>query len=102
MRISDWSSDVCSSDLPELRIPEGRDMQAIGSNVYRVLDKLKRTPGTQDDGTVDSTALLAWLVDVRERLRLVGRSNVGDSQLGPLLGRKIGRASGRERVCQYV
>src|SRR3546814_8014827 len=40
-------------DPPELRIPEGRDMPAIGSNVYRVLDKLKRTPGTQDDGPVD-------------------------------------------------
>src|SRR3546814_16517937 len=62
-------------------------MQAIRSNVYRGHDKRKRTPGTQDDGTVDSTALLAWLVDVRERLRLVGRSNVGDSQIGQLLGR---------------
>ena len=75
------------ADPPELRIPEGRDKQAIGSNVYRVLDKIERTPGTQDDGTVDSSALLAWLVDVRERLRLVGRADVGDSQIGQLLGR---------------
>ena len=82
-----YRRDDGGEDPPELRIPKERDMQAIGSNVYRVLDKIKRTPGTQDDGTVDSSALLAWLVDVRERLRLVGRANVGDSQIGQLLGR---------------
>lgn len=82
-----YRRDDGGEDPPELRIPQDRDMQAIGSNVYRVLDKLKRTPGTQGDGTVDSTALLAWLVEVRERFRLVGRTNVGDSQIGQLLGR---------------
>src|SRR3546814_9933347 len=44
-----YRRDDSGEDPPELRIPEGRDMQAIGSNVYRVLDKPKRTPGTQDE-----------------------------------------------------
>jgi hypothetical protein len=74
-------------DPPELQIPEQGDRQAIGENVYRALDKLKRTPGTREDGSIDGTALLGWLIDVRERFRRVGRANVGDSQIGQLLGK---------------
>lgn len=81
-----YRRDDGDEDPPELRLPEGGE-QTIGGNVYRVLDKLKRTPGTREDGSVDSSALLAWLVETRERLRLVGRANVGDSQIGQLLGR---------------
>src|SRR3546814_17403956 len=36
-----YRRDDSGEDPPELRIPEGRDMQEIGSNVYPVLDKLK-------------------------------------------------------------
>lgn len=82
-----YRRDDGSEDPPELQIPEKVNRQAIGENVYRVLDKLKRTPGTQEDGSIDGSALLGWLVDVRERLRTVGRSNAGDSQIGQLLGR---------------
>lgn len=63
-------------------------------NVFRALRELKRTPGTKDDGTVDPTRLLAWLVDVRERLKAVGRLDVGDSQIGELLGRSKPGADG--------
>src|SRR3546814_10468486 len=34
MRISDWSSDVCSSDLPEPEVP---------SNVVSIMDALKKS-----------------------------------------------------------
>ena len=59
----------------------------VFENVYRALHELKRTPGSDDDGNVDATKLIAWLVDVRERLKAVGRLGVGDSQIGELLGR---------------
>lgn len=89
-----YMRDDRGEDPPELQIPEGRDKKAIGENVYRALDKLKRTPGTKEDGSIDSTALLTWLVDARERFKRVGRTDVGDSQIGQLLGRTPAGADG--------
>src|SRR3546814_3941585 len=67
MRISDWSSDVCSSDLSNF---------------------LYRSSG--------------WIRLARSTLRL-GRCQVcGPDRGGEPVGGKIGRASCRERVCQYV
>src|SRR3546814_1207200 len=86
MRISDWSSDVCSSDLSE------RPRVLIGSH---------------------HGAAVVVHADVIERL--ADEFEIGVRPLRPrfaeyldhLLGiraeqRAIGRASWRERVCQYV
>src|SRR3546814_3455759 len=69
MRISDWSSDVCSSDL------------------------LQRAFGTDAGGG-----------DQRRGAVLGGQRGVraGGQQLGDDGRAEIGRASCRERVCQYV
>src|SRR3546814_5301045 len=75
MRISDWSSDVCSSDLLKIRlhlvIPTVEN--AIAGNAFRPGDVLRSRKGL----TVENTNT--------------------DAE-----GRQIGRASCRERVCQYV
>src|SRR3546814_12687071 len=86
MRISDWSSDVCSSDLfPN----EGRK------------------PGVKED--IDRVAAL-WR-QCRSRYGadgpfLFGRFTIADAVFAPVVTRfrtyEIGRASCRERVCQYV
>src|SRR3546814_2352044 len=68
MRISDWSSDVCSSDL-----------FAIGAIATLVLDVTK---------TVGFFALTGLDFNL--------------TAVAALLTLKIGRASCRERVCQYV
>src|SRR3546814_1461956 len=61
MRISDWSSDVCSSDLvePEAAIDRG-DLRFDGAFV----GKEKTGLATLDDGGSNRRA-----VDIRERLR---------------------------------
>src|SRR3546814_1404242 len=69
MRISDWSSDVCSSDL---LYRTAADRAALAATVHPLL-RVRGVPGTHDP----------------ER----GLA---------LLDRQIGRASCRERVCQYV
>src|SRR3546814_4047326 len=71
MRISDWSSDVCSSDL----IGEGLDI------ALRV-----RFPPLEN-----SDLVMRVLRESPQRL-----------VASPALLNKIGRASCRERVCQYV
>src|SRR3546814_3707772 len=72
MRISDWSSDVCSSDLRSQ------------AQRRRLDDRLAQRP-----------ALF---------LQLVGELDDQDAVLGDQTDQRdqIGRASCRERVCQYV
>src|SRR3546814_1104266 len=84
MRISDWSSDVCSSDLladlgcPFARTTDGKiDQRFFGAHTYR------RTCYAGD-----------WTG--RAIVRALGRRV---SELGVP---EIGRASCRARVCQYV
>src|SRR3546814_7922362 len=64
MRISDWSSDVCSSDLDRIR--------------------------DQQRSRIDHHVVIA----------IAHPEQLNATDLGP--GAEIGRASCRERVCQYV
>src|SRR3546814_4740838 len=110
MRISDWSSDVCSSDLLDAlaQVEAGLDFADEGD------------VGESDESCANDAiaALEAELVQVLaapsgERLRdgvrlaVTGPPNAGKSSLGNKLTERdvaieIGRASCRERVCQYV
>src|SRR3546814_18267044 len=85
MRISDWSSDVCSSDLVEA--------YAAG-RVEAVITFASEGPALEASGArriFDSRQLPGEIVDVL----VVDRQRVNPEQ-------QIGRASCRERVCQYV
>src|SRR3546814_1910236 len=79
MRISDWSSDVCSSDLAVALHPGDRLRDRRAALVQALGD-----PGAQRDDV-----LLDQLVD-GSQVHLGG------------VDQEIGRASCRERVCQYV
>src|SRR3546814_14083044 len=90
MRISDWSSDVCSSDLRLL--PEAHRL--------RLEPRAERRSGDVPGG--DRRSLEA---DQLQLPVFPGRS-AGDPALAHRGGgdrrREIGRATCRERVCQYV
>src|SRR3546814_4296261 len=88
MRISDWSSDVCSSDL--------REHQRQGDVVlFRLLDQRVGKPGA-DIGFAAATRRLD-LVEAKPR------HGAAEERRG-LAHRfaESGRASCRERGCQYV
>src|SRR3546814_5076372 len=80
MRISDWSSDVCSSDLPEQKAWIQERIEGIRNQTH-FTDKGKR-------------AILERLTAAETFERFLDRKYTGTKQ--------IGRASCRERVCQYV
>src|SRR3546814_18970095 len=84
MRISDWSSDVCSSDLPAMRAYT--DFRASGP-AQMGTDAFRRTQ--------EALATLA------EKDLSLARELAGECAAAVPLG-EIGRASCRERVCQYV
>src|SRR3546814_14205378 len=79
MRISDWSSDVCSSDLSIAR-HKSAYLMAVGGAAYLVSRAIKeaRVAGFEDLG-----------------MEAIYEFTVEDMP-------EIGRASCRERVCQYV
>src|SRR3546814_13642329 len=113
MRISDWSSDVCSSDLRNAALPEriadhamailrdgemGEPEVSLSPLTYHwqhqvaielfVADPDASTRDARMDGLLTE---LATLIEADRTLAAVVE-----------YAEKIGRASWRERVCQYV
>src|SRR3546814_8727931 len=87
MRISDWSSDVCSSDLG-LTYDERRD------HLWGVVNNPEELLALDKDGGFLARYPLRGFQDVE------GVTYLGDDLL--VLTEEIGRASCRARVCQYV
>lgn len=81
-----YNRDDGTVDPNDPKLPEGHG-KLVFERVYSALHNLRRTPGTTDEDKIDPTALLSWLVDVRERLRQAGRLGAGDSEIGQMLGR---------------
>src|SRR3546814_20461210 len=97
MRISDWSSDVCSSDL-------------VGHGAKAGLAKAVLAPALELRGhLVPPIGALArpagdrgHVVEAEGQQHRLLQPLVDLPALRPLLGDQIGRASCRERVCQYL
>src|SRR3546814_1329100 len=89
MRISDWSSDVCSSDLGALHAVRNVEerIEEVRQEDQRA-DLVARRVGDQHDLAVTRGGEL-----------LVGRRDEVE-QVAELAAGEIGRASCRERVCQ--
>src|SRR3546814_5386993 len=85
MRISDWSSDVCSSDLFPYMVNGTITVSEVAGNAsFDVL---------LGGYAAYMVFYLVFLLGFFQMLRHIGRFGVVP---------KIGRASCRERVCQYV
>src|SRR3546814_17363236 len=84
MRISDWSSDVCSSDLGIIN---------SGPEASRLLRELAALIGAPVTSTL--MGLGALPASSEQWLGMLGMH-------GTFEANKIGRASGRGRVCPYV
>src|SRR3546814_4214805 len=105
MRISDWSSDVCSSDLQIKRAETLLD--------WGLLPHLGKNPENRNEKALFLGEATCKLVELR--LNLVAsddKDHYGNKVIkfaGQMLAdlfrtafRKFGRASCRERVCHYV
>src|SRR3546814_10689956 len=99
MRISDWSSDVCSSDLAFDGIGAAKTDVGLAT-VHQVLHlDLHVGPALAGLGMLN----LGDLPDAAFVFENVSGADVDAADLhGVGLRREIGRASCRERVCQYA
>src|SRR3546814_15303947 len=97
MRISDWSSDVCSSDLAPLQLRLGSKLPSL-----HILSLKRREQNLSRQRRIPEPAphpqRLPRLRDVvdAQQLRALFRRPIMERDA------EIGRASCRERVCQYV
>src|SRR3546814_987840 len=99
MRISDWSSDECSSDLDQRH-----EMKGVGSGGGFVFTE--RVDYTKPGDTWIPIPLVA-VFEVNERGKIFAWREYLDGgnvarKIGIEVNQQIGRASCRERVCQYV
>src|SRR3546814_6733943 len=130
MRISDWSSDVCSSDLPQPRRPEprshagaaaagaGKRLSHHSAEGERPMSLGTPPPATAPRGGNHRLALAGLLVGIAALAALAAAGlgyRLGWWPLGTafvlaqvgaygavLACAQIGRASCRDRVCRYV
>src|SRR3546814_6628978 len=97
MRISDWSSDVCSSDLLDLRDFCGHFGDALEHRKAKL--GMAHLAAAKAHGHLD---LVAFAQKVEHLLHLHVEVVIVDIRTHLDLLDQIGRASCRERVCQYV
>src|SRR3546814_13195295 len=107
MRISDWSSDVCSSDLllqyafeqraSDIHLEPRRDTGHIRFRIDGIMQKVFELPAPVMTAVTARIKILARMDVAEKRRPQDGRIKTRSSS-----GREIGRASCRERVWQYV
>src|SRR3546814_13454149 len=95
MRISDWSSDVCSSDLTAAgwEVLQFRDAVLGGDGVWTLSKLLRGQGGTEKQAAAAAAA--------NARFVLLNAAVIQPALPLDLRG-QIGRASCRGSVCQYV
>src|SRR3546814_4762408 len=122
MRISDWSSDVCSSDLLDLPALDDPAWQKLARSTgassrdeiladiglgKRLAAVVARRFAPEHQLVATTAAAVDEITSARSAPILI-QGNEGQAvQLAPCCGPlpgdpKLGRASCRERVCQYV
>src|SRR3546814_15401094 len=104
MRISDWSSDVCSSDLLAVLFPPLLPRVIVThTRPEPMLGLLRRLDGGPARTVAHGYISRGGTLDVAGML-FANRSNWAHlaESAARLLNRQIGRASCRERVGQYV
>src|SRR3546814_20693519 len=102
MRISDWSSDVCSSDLPIAPLSTtNMDSLSLASDADP--DRVAAHPRVQRVPAKDITLFIRRdFLNDEECASLIARIEANRRPSTTADANEIGRASYRERVFQYV
>ena len=74
-------------DPPEWRIEELRRRTGLISAAYGLLGRIRRIPGTGEDGKINAETLLSWITEARRLCAEHGRIEIGDEMIGQLLSK---------------
>src|SRR3546814_17916149 len=104
MRISDWSSDVCSSDLKMRNTPKPEIHRRVRevADILGIEHLLDRKPRELSGGQRQRVALGRAIVREPQVFLMVEPLSNLYAQLRAGMRAETGSDSGRERVCPYV
>jgi hypothetical protein len=71
-------------DPPEWGI-QTEHREALWSAAYSLLNRIRRIPGTADDGIIRAADLKAWVTEARSLCLEHGRADIGDQKIGQIL-----------------
>ncbi len=74
-------------DPPEYRIDDADRRSEVAMGAHRLLERISRVPGADDDGSIKLADLHAWIAQVRSSCRDLGRADITDIKIGELLAR---------------
>src|SRR3546814_5347201 len=103
MRISDWSSDVCSSDLQRLLPEEARQALERGVTLLGAASTgAELAARLAGHGMIGHGRVFDLFRSGRIQTDDIAVLHAPDAPFTPFTVPQIGRASCRDRVCQYV
>ena len=79
--------DDQGQDPSDWRIEDSERAEAAAAKALKLLERVKRLPGTDEDGRVDLKALFGWVGEVRRLCEEHDRAAIGDETIGQLLAR---------------
>ena len=88
-------------DPPEWVYKDSGKREAVAHAAHRLLDRVRRIPGADDQGRIDSKELMKWVSEVRALCAEHGRAKIGDECVGRLLARDGGDEGGI-RPCEAI
>src|SRR3546814_16736302 len=107
MRISDWSSDVCSSDLARIRRLSWPALLDVDARQHFGADRRDETSGRDEPCRGDHVG--GEVAIILEPRNLVEQARAGTHEAGARRHRRMelapladGKASCRESICTYV
>ena len=74
-------------DPPELQSSNAVNSESLARSAYILLEEMKQTPGTGEDGNIDTRKLHDWVACVLKLAREHAREPVAEIFIGQLLGR---------------
>ena len=92
-------------DAPEWKVEDPEKAEALASAAHRVLDRIKRIPGEDEEAKIQAKPLINWITEVRQILDKQGRVRIGDEVIGQLLARASDGENGDwpcQAVCQAI
>jgi len=92
-------------DPPEWGIEDPEQRAAVAFAAHRLIDQIRRIPGTDENGRIVAAALVAWLSEVRRLCLEHARADIGDHCIGQLLAKAPEGENGIwpcEAVCEAM
>lgn len=92
-------------DPPNFRPGDLKQQEELATKFHDLLERVRRIPGSDEDGNIDVEELKRWLDRVRARCKQLGRTVMGDQTIGQLLVRAPAGADGVwpcQPVCEVL